>query len=515
MANNFVYLVYHSHINKRKPTKGGFMKNQFLLIVGAIVLTCNLQAQFQKSHFEFPGTTNRNLHESVYGQINLKKDLPIYPLKQNLFNPDSVLWHWDTIVCYNKNSGIIYRISETFNGCGGVIERLTEAWSNNTWTNYSRTSNTYDENGYAVVNLIEDWVNNNWEGHNRHSYTYDSSGKLLSWDWYLWQSNGLKKVSLYSMIYDANGNIDSMYVDKGENDQWVKYIRFDYTCDSNGDILIEQKETWSDSVWMLSYRNNYTYDGNGNQTMILTEIWQNSIWVNSSRGTTTYDTNGNSISSLYELWQNTAWNNSSLTTYAYDGYNYLASQLVQDWGNNTWNNLYSILFLNDSSGNMLMKVWRDWQSGWQNNYKQTYAYDLSGNSITGTYEIWESPGVWMPGVGQLVVFSNHKYDFPLDLGLHRYTATINPVIVGISPTRDSRLLVFPNPAHSEFRIKSDKDQNGSNICISIFTLEGQFLTTKVLTDMSSPIDISYLSNGIYIVKLTNSEKTGVIKLVKE
>lgn len=502
-------------LTRIKLKKGGFMKNQFLLIIGAVVLTCNLQAQFQKSYHEFPGITNRYFTDPVKDQNNLKKDLPFYPVKRNLFTPDSMVWHWDTIVCYNLNT-VIYRISETFNGYGGVLERLTEAWLNNTWTNYSRTTNTYDANGNVLVNLVEAWVNNSWEGHNRHSFTYDSSGKVVLWDWYLWQSNALQKISRYSMIFDTNGNIDSMYIDKGENDMWVKNIRFDYSCGINGNILTDQQEKWSDTCWVLFYRETYTYDGNGNKTMMLAEIWQNNSWENFSRRTPTYDTNGNPLTSLFELWENNAWKNSSLYTVTYDGNNYLASQLDQEWVNNTWNNFNSILYLNDSSGNMLVKVWRDWQSGWLNNYKLTYTYDLFGNSITGKYESWETPGIWMPGIGQLLVFSNHQYDYPLDVWLYRYTAYINPIILDVSPKEPaSRFVVFPNPAHSQIRIKTDKNTIGSNMCISIFTLEGRLLTTRPLTDMSREIDISNLSNGIYIVKLTNNEKTKVAKLVKE
>jgi hypothetical protein len=233
-------------------------------------------------------------------------------------------------------------------------------------------------------------------------------------------------------------------------------------------------------------------------------------------GTMTYDTNGNYLTSLNELWQNNAWNNSSIVTWTYDGNNYLASLLDQEWVNNTWNNFNSILYLNDSSGNMLVKVWRDWQSGWLNNYKLTYTYDLFGNSITGKYDSWENPGMWLPGIGSLLVFSNHQYDFGTEFWLNRYTAYINSIILDVSPKEPgSRFVVFPNPAHSEIRIKSDKNTIGINMCISIFTLEGQLLTTKSLTELSCAIDISYLPNGIYILKLNNNEKTVVAKLVKE
>lgn len=82
------------------------------------------------------------------------------------------------------------------------------------------------------------------------------------------------------------------------------------------------------------------------------------------------------------------------------------------------------------------------------------------------------------------------------------------VPVGIDEISDSRIGVYPNPAHSVLYIKGT-DQNS---IISITDLGGKIIMNE--KDVSNIIDISSLRNGIYMIKVSNNGKTQRIKFVK-
>ena len=73
------------------------------------------------------------------------------------------------------------------------------------------------------------------------------------------------------------------------------------------------------------------------------------------------------------------------------------------------------------------------------------------------------------------------------------------------------LLVYPNPAKDEFRIKSSSQVEKS---ITIINMVGKIIYNKLIRN-DEPIDISYLSSGIYLLKIEEGTKFTTLKLVKE
>lgn len=72
------------------------------------------------------------------------------------------------------------------------------------------------------------------------------------------------------------------------------------------------------------------------------------------------------------------------------------------------------------------------------------------------------------------------------------------------------VIIYPNPAIEQIYFKNVYN---SNTIIMIFELQGKQILNKQIN--TSPIDISNLSKGIYIVKIIDSEKTVISKLIKE
>lgn len=81
--------------------------------------------------------------------------------------------------------------------------------------------------------------------------------------------------------------------------------------------------------------------------------------------------------------------------------------------------------------------------------------------------------------------------------------SINPLPVNIS--------VFPNPARDLVTVKTDSGLNGSDFTIT--DLAGkQFLDGKLVNE-STPVDISQLVPGIYLIQVTGQKKYSV-KFIK-
>jgi hypothetical protein len=75
----------------------------------------------------------------------------------------------------------------------------------------------------------------------------------------------------------------------------------------------------------------------------------------------------------------------------------------------------------------------------------------------------------------------------------------------------SDIKVFPNPTNDKISIEFISQ----NTLLSIYDTKGLLLLQKSLIQEKSDIDLSKLSKGIYILKLSNSDNVFVTKIIKE
>lgn len=74
-------------------------------------------------------------------------------------------------------------------------------------------------------------------------------------------------------------------------------------------------------------------------------------------------------------------------------------------------------------------------------------------------------------------------------------------------------LIFPNPTHD--RLNFSKTRNSKSLKISIYNGTGA-LVKKVNTSINtSSIDVSELSNGIYVIKFTTDNQSNFVRFIKE
>lgn len=81
-------------------------------------------------------------------------------------------------------------------------------------------------------------------------------------------------------------------------------------------------------------------------------------------------------------------------------------------------------------------------------------------------------------------------------------------MVSINSTSNLEVEIYPNPASSEFQIQSSMPVN-----VTIFNFQGIIVKSEQNIHEKA-IDISYIQNGLYFIKVESGEKMKIIKLIK-
>lgn len=81
----------------------------------------------------------------------------------------------------------------------------------------------------------------------------------------------------------------------------------------------------------------------------------------------------------------------------------------------------------------------------------------------------------------------------------------------------STLTIFPNPNDGHFTLNLKEPLSGGNNTIDVFNLSGQRIYSGIIpkSELSREIDLSFLSSGIYILRLTGDKKVITKKFVKD
>lgn len=86
--------------------------------------------------------------------------------------------------------------------------------------------------------------------------------------------------------------------------------------------------------------------------------------------------------------------------------------------------------------------------------------------------------------------------------------------LSIDPNTDKSeyFQVYPNPAVNSFQVK--KYHSSDPINIEIYNAGSELVFKRTSSDLISTLDISYLVNGLYFVRIIGSKKTETVKLLK-
>jgi len=153
-------------------------------------------------------------------------------------------------------------------------------------------------------------------------------------------------------------------------------------------------------------------------------------------------------------------------------------------------------------------------------------YDISGNAIwaksaNGSF-IDKGMGISVDKTGNSYItgqFSSSELTFDNTvLANNTYSSHIFVAMLGtFTGTQDldagtDFIRIYPNPASDILTIENTANQNEY---ISIYNIQGQLMLQSTIGQGKSMIDIKGLTNGVYIIKIDNSNNESLTKFVKE
>jgi len=133
-------------------------------------------------------------------------------------------------------------------------------------------------------------------------------------------------------------------------------------------------------------------------------------------------------------------------------------------------------------------------AGWYDTYPNNTVY-------TGYFGCW---GVYPYLPSGNIIASDRKY------GLH--VLSFNEPSTSTEELSESGFDIFPNPSRGIFNILMN-DFGGEKIEFDVFDLSGKILQSRILSNQSTSIDLSYLPSGFYFGKIRIGNKEMVKKLV--
>lgn len=97
---------------------------------------------------------------------------------------------------------------------------------------------------------------------------------------------------------------------------------------------------------------------------------------------------------------------------------------------------------------------------------------------------------------------------------HSHLFVYNGVVGIEEQAKDDNLFsVYPNPANDKLIVGTDNIQE--NASLEIYDLKGQLMQKAIITNDVTELDLTELSNGMYVVKLLSNNTVRVKKFIKE
>lgn len=145
-----------------------------------------------------------------------------------------------------------------------------------------------------------------------------------------------------------------------------------------------------------------------------------------------------------------------------------------------------------------------------------YRSKVNGTFINlGTLGCWWSSSESIGNVARLVLQNTStNIDFQFDSGIYglsvRCIKNNNMSIEYTNPLR--QINIYPNPAIDKINIDYIERQNSN---LYVYNLVGELLLQKELTKNKNEIDISFLGQGLYLIKIFSANKIFQCKLIKK
>jgi hypothetical protein len=283
-------------------------------------------------------------------------------------------------------------------------------------------------------------------------------------------------------------------------DEWYNSNKFIFTYDTLNNNTEELEQSWNSDLKKWDNYEKWTHTFNSyNITESLAQLWNFEQWFDSRKVSFEYDIHNNRTGWIDQTWDG-QWKNVAKVAFTYNTQNNLCSRLSQLWNNTQWENYDSVSFILDAQNNLTAQIYLLWSNEWENDHRVDYYYDENNNATSGYFKIW-TDDTWVEVPYNVLIFNvyyNNMQSMLFSEFGHRFTATyIKPNELGVKENTllTNPIKLYPNPVSDILHIETEND----NVIpeVKIYSIQGILLRhTK-----ESRIDVSSLSNGVYIVEI--------------
>ena len=390
-----------------------------------------------------------------------------------------------------------YKTFYRYDNQNNIIATETMISSNKIdWTNHSCCNITYNnENISKKYNYV--WAENAWQECKSEEYTYLGNIPL---------SYTVKEGTQTTIIeYNYNGNnitethkifnneeliYSTVSVKNSINNQLSKVKC--YSLSATGDTIYSQKSNikyYGDNIETISYEmSNSQYMPYHKSVVlkkndkIMSEIQytlNDTTWTPLSKQIYSYNLLGNITNITYMYWSNRFWVSNYQRNYYYDN-NTLKQSQISSLTYNLWSPNFTIDYeYNDNGNTIAAYLYRDFWG--ENNVIYTDYVSISSNQTTPK-EIY---------CNEIEISYKNSND----------DVIVNDIII------ESQISTYPNPSRTGlFFFHSDYDI----ISIKVYDLNGSELLSN---NNTSFLDLSSLTNGVYIARITTENNIHTEKLI--
>ena len=134
---------------------------------------------------------------------------------------------------------------------------------------------------------------------------------------------------------------------------------------------------------------------------------------------------------------------------------------------------------------------------------------LSANTGTNYTYQWNISGNVIPGATSSTYEAHTAGSYTVTIDSLGSTATSNAIVVtnttcvGINNVAAASVSIYPNPATSLLNINSTENLSGNTL--QVYDVVGQLVINQTLEGNNNAINVAKLSNGTYIIRITDKE----------
>jgi hypothetical protein len=402
------------------------------------------------------------------------------------------------------------------------------------WDKSSKDQYIYDAGGKWITGIYYDWNNATkaWVNATKDDYTYNANGKWSVATSYKWNSTNSvwDKDAKQEFTYNAGGYATQiLYYDWSTTAlDWAKDTKFvlNYNADNTAKEFIVS--SWSTNIndWVNSVKYEYIYT-NGKLTRVLVSSWDTDVngWTAAMKYEYEYGTDGKVTRDTYSIWAGTDWMFMMKYEYTYDTNGRTATEIRSDWNFaiTNWLTVSKAELMYDANGNNTEYYTYKWESNqWVKQTKEITNFNLSYTYadliLPSGYSVFFSPYNYVSTTGGLnMPLQDIEYAWNAGTAnwdnktkdIYYYSAGSGTGVAEQKADDVSAITIYPNPVTNSFNLNTSE----SNVQISIFDLSGSLLLSKQISG-SDLVDVSFLSEGIYMAKIVTEKATVTRKFVK-